>query len=1164
MNTPRMLHVAQQYKKNEIMNRFYKYLIVLPLFAACLLVFNAQDIRAQSDNKAFRYFTPHEGFPSFVFRMAQGDDGEIWMTGPSGLVSFDGYETHVYTHDPTYINSIPEGPIYELLNDKNGHLWLIGPNGVALYDFHTGGFSEVSIPDSLPTFRYRRGMGLIQTADSLIWIASVDGIYKLSIPTLERPKPDVIYFGIDELEGDGKSARDIIEGPDGQLWIGSDEGLYFLNPETGSYTKAGPFNQVPDGVDSYSFMVMDGDKTVWVSLNGGLLRFAEGEKEPEFLTTLGEKNFSLAGIAINSMTLTSDGSIWIATGASGALQFHPSTNILTQFKSDAGNGESIFENTVFDILEDMDGNIWFGHAGNGMSMMYHKAWNYTFKKIIDTDDPTALSNSISGIEPDADDNLWVATPNGLTFVPADGGPNQIFLPDSKGSASNTQSLYFSTLFAGEDILFLINSNTEEGDRLHRFDRKEKRFTGVVAMDSLSSSLSFMFDGRTLYWSARVKNTLRMLDAGDLSTTSIDLPLAFPLPDNADSTIYFNPFVSKSGDLYLQYNYAMRNENSISKRIYFKLDTELQSFSEVSLRSPESQHSLKMSRRTIASQLQEGVFWTLTNNGLLKEDVIKGTSSLIISESVSKNFRDYFLLEDQQGNIWYSDYNSNIYKIDPLTQREQAFVLDVNRKPTRIWTGAQLSGGDIIVGGQGGYIQFNPADIREELNIQKLYIDEFRAGTTTYTNLQPGMEYEIEYDDNNISFSYLGINFRPGNIRYRYRLLGYNDQWIDLGSQRSIFFANLPFGSYNFQLQATKSGTSFSENSATAEVQFTILPPWWRTTFAYVIYILLFGGFIFGIDRIQRKRVLQKERERATARELEQAKEIEKAYNDLEKAHQNLEDAHENLKSAQSQLIQSEKMASLGELTAGIAHEIQNPLNFVNNFSELSNELIDEVEEERAKNPESRDENLVSEVLSDIKQNLEKINHHGKRAADIVKGMLQHSRNSSGVKEPTDINALADEYLRLAYHGLRAKDKSFNADFKTEFYESLPKINVIPQDIGRVLLNLINNAFYAVSSKTSMEDKNYKPIVTVSTKINSPSGGGKGEETVQITVSDNGPGIPDSIKDKIFQPFFTTKPTGLGTGLGLSLSYDIVKAHGGEIKVESKEGKGTDFFIILPI
>ncbi len=261
---------------------------------------------------------------------------------------------------------------------------------------------------------------------------------------------------------------------------------------------------------------------------------------------------------------------------------------------------------------------------------------------------------------------------------------------------------------------------------------------------------------------------------------------------------------------------------------------------------------------------------------------------------------------------------------------------------------------------------------------------------------------------------------------------------------------------------------------------------------------------------------------------------------------------ENLKSTQSQLVQSEKMASLGELTAGIAHEIQNPLNFVNNFSEVSTELLDEMKTELNKG----DADEAKAIADDLKQNLEKILHHGKRADAIVKGMLQHSRTSSGQKELTDINALADEYLRLAYHGLRAKDKSFNATMKTDFDESIGNVNIIPQDIGRVILNLITNAFYAVSEKQKQNIVGYEPTVTVTTK--------KVANKVEVKVKDNGNGIPQKVLDKIFQPFFTTKPTGQGTGLGLSLSYDIVKAHGGELKVETKDGEGAEFIIQLPV
>jgi len=259
----------------------------------------------------------------------------------------------------------------------------------------------------------------------------------------------------------------------------------------------------------------------------------------------------------------------------------------------------------------------------------------------------------------------------------------------------------------------------------------------------------------------------------------------------------------------------------------------------------------------------------------------------------------------------------------------------------------------------------------------------------------------------------------------------------------------------------------------------------------------------------------------------------------------------DLKATQQQLIQSEKMASLGELTAGIAHEIQNPLNFVNNFSEVNEELLKELNTEAEKGHLEE----VKAIAKDITFNSEKINHHGKRAEAIVKGMLQHSRTVSGQKEPTDINALADEYLRLAYHGLRAKDKSFNAMFESDFDNSIGKLNIISQDIGRVILNLINNAFYAVGERKKHNQNGYEPTVSVSTK--------KNNGMVEIRVSDNGNGIPQKVLNKIFQPFFTTKPTGQGTGLGLSLSYDIVKAHGGELKVKTKEGEGTVFIIHLP-
>jgi two-component system, NtrC family, sensor kinase len=326
-------------------------------------------------------------------------------------------------------------------------------------------------------------------------------------------------------------------------------------------------------------------------------------------------------------------------------------------------------------------------------------------------------------------------------------------------------------------------------------------------------------------------------------------------------------------------------------------------------------------------------------------------------------------------------------------------------------------------------------------------------------------------------------------------------------------------------------------------------------------IILFGSFIIAFIANQRKKLQYHKDLQAIHEEQQQAlilqnlqleDRVKERTSELFKQKENLQSALSDLKSSQLQLVQSEKMASLGELTAGIAHEIQNPLNFINNFSEVNSELSDELEQEAEKGNIEE----IKIIAKDIKANSEKINHHGKRADAIVKGMLQHSRSSIGVKEPADINALAGEYLRLSYHGLRAKDKDFNSTLKTDFDNSTGKINIIPQDIGRVLLNLYNNAFYAVTEKKKQQPEGYEPTISVTTK--------KSHNRITITVSDNGNGIPQKVVDKIFQPFFTTKPTGQGTGLGLSLSYDIIKAHGGDIKVETKNGEFTEFVVQLPI
>ncbi|MBS1730767.1 MAG: hypothetical protein JSS67_08310 [Bacteroidetes bacterium] len=521
-----------------------------------------------------------------------------------------------------------------------------------------------------------------------------------------------------------------------------------------------------------------------------------------------------------------------------------------------------------------------------------------------------------------------------------------------------------------------------------------------------------------------------------------------------------------------------------------------------------------------------------------------------------NFRydGEFIQEDKAGNIWF-DCNNSIYRAIP--KNDGGFTIDsvsfLRIEPQQYYAMyADESAGTVWFAGSNELIHYNT---HKQKNINTYFsalirnVNLIGADSVLYDGLPvEGLDQQptLLYNQNALRFTYAATSYdNPSANQYQYFLEGFDKDWSGWTSETKKDYTNLPEGNYQFHVRAKNI---YKHISSEAMYSFEVLPPWWRTWWAYALYAI---GFIAIVGLLIRWRISSIHNEKLVLERKVLQRTVE-----LKKEKEKVESTLSELKAAQSQLIQSEKMASLGELTAGIAHEIQNPLNFVNNFSEVNKEMIDELQTEL----QSGNLDGAISISNDIKDNSEKINHHGKRADAIVKGMLQHSRTSSGKKEPTDINALCDEYLRLSYHGLRAKDKSFNAEMKTDFDASLPKINVVPQDISRVILNLINNAFYAVSEKQKAAGENYKPLVTVATKSPSPLEKG----WVEVSVKDNGNGIPEKIKDKIFQPFFTTKPTGSGTGLGLSLSYDIVKAHGGEIKVESKENEGTEFKILLSV
>jgi signal transduction histidine kinase/ligand-binding sensor domain-containing protein len=518
------------------------------------------------------------------------------------------------------------------------------------------------------------------------------------------------------------------------------------------------------------------------------------------------------------------------------------------------------------------------------------------------------------------------------------------------------------------------------------------------------------------------------------------------------------------------------------------------------------------------------------NGLPSNQVNKlipfGKKILIFTDlgSAFFNIKDEIILVNKEIDEYIRQNTNDFFKNDHSPPFQNLVI--------------KTQSGEIALPAKNGFISFNPEDIQNDSIKPILQISSLSIGGKVFDmeNFKEGDRTELKYNQNDLEIGYIGIHYDHSSLNhYSYFLKGANKDWVAAGTDKIARYSKLSPGYYEFYLKASNADGIWSDSQKM--LAFTILSPWWERWWAYTLYAFVFGTALWSFI-YYRSGQLKKENILLETKVNHRTEQLKKSL--------------ENLKSTQAQLIQSEKMASLGELTAGIAHEIQNPLNFMNNFSEVNKELIDEMKQELVVG------NITEAITiaNNVQQNEDKINHHGKRADAIVKGMLQHSRTGTGQKESTDLNTLADEYLRLTYHGLRAKDKSFNVSIQTDFDKNIGRINMVPQDIGRVLLNLYSNAFYALAEKKKLMGEHFEPVILVGTK--------KINGEVEIKVKDNGNGIPTGVLDKIFQPFFTTKPTGQGTGLGLSLSYDIVKAHGGELKVESQEGKGAEFVLHVPV
>jgi ligand-binding sensor domain-containing protein/signal transduction histidine kinase len=977
--------------------------------------------------------------------------------------------------------------VQKIIEDKSGNMWFGTATGVSKYDGKR--FINYTTVQGLPDNHVRN---IIEDTSGNIWFGTLGGISKYNGKNFTN------YTAAQGLAGN--KVNGMIQDRSGNLWLGSlgggvsrYDGKRFTN-----YTTA---QGLLDNNVNCIFQDRSGD--IWFGTRQGVSKY-DGKTFTNYTTTQG-----LAANDIFSITEDRRGNLWFTTNGGGVSRYDG--NIVTYFTKTQGLGG----NWISSVMQDKAGNLWIASQGDGVTRYDGKTFT------VYTKSQGLPDNWIGGLMEDKNGNIWIATNGGVSRFD---GRNFTTYTKAQGLADNTASrilqdrngdIWFGTLkgvskFDGNKF---TSYTTAQGLANNWIRSLVQDKSGNVWMGTLGGVSKF--DGKTFTNYSKAQGLAGNEIFGAIQDGYGNLWFGC---DGAGATKFdgksFTNFSLPQGLLHQAWALV---QDTFSNSIWFGGDG--------------------LSRLNLQSSIAD-------KTGAYSFDNFDQYNGYEI-----KDVNDGALCIDNKEILWAGggdrlirfDYSAIKKTLDPLN-------LDIEN----IKVNNENICWNILDRNNHGYSAIDsPALLNEMVTtfgkiLSGMTLDSMRTKFSdltfdSITRFYPvPLNLVLPYSDNNVSIEFVAIEPEmPKMVKYQYKLEGNDKEWSPLSNNTLAVFGNLGGGKYTFRLKALSPNGVWSETA----YKFTVLPPWYGTWWARSVFVLLFILMVWSIIQFRSRQLRHENRileEKVTQRTHELREEKEIAENTLTE-----------LKSTQALLIQSEKMASLGMLTAGIAHEIQNPLNFVNNFSEVSLELIGEMKE----NLKSDEISEAIVTAGDIEQNLQKVVIHGKRADAIVRGMLQHSRASTGQKEPIDINALVDEYVRLSYQSLRTKDNSCEIMLRTDFDKSIGKTNIIPQDIGRVLLNLCNNAFYAVSEKKRQGADGYEPTVSIGTKnVN-----GK----VEIIVKDNGNGIPQKIKDKIFQPFFTTKPPGQGTGLGLSLSYDIVRAHGGQLQVHTKEGEYAEFVIELP-
>jgi len=1065
--------------------------------------------------------------------IVQTSDGYIWFGTEDGLARFDGVEFTVF--DRANTKEFPNSWMVRLLEDGEGGLWM-RPTGFApglvryangsftsyrqaqglahdqtltweadkhgttwigtlggLSEFKGGKFKTYTTKEGLPSDTVF-GLGL--DSEERLWISTTRGLACMTAGKIETltGRPDFPDTVILRTNG----LRNIFQDSHKTVWMSGRRDL--IEYKDGAYKRYAKSKVLPSSVINDIREDRKGD--LWFATDSGLARYSGGRFTPYKASVDRDEN------KILQIDEDREGSLWLMTGR-GIARFADGSFEKYQQK------DGLSDNTLQKMLIDKEGSIWVSSYGGGIDRFRDEKFiTYSSRVGLSYDNTQCVMEDRTGA-------LWIGTTSGGLNRMKDG---VMTVYDSRNGLPDN---LVSSL--GEDSEGNIWVSTEFGVSVFkdgRFTRRSAReFPGLRFPGSvfrLLKSDTFLIGSGNRVSRLSAKSMTPEFSIDSVATTNNQVRDLF---EDSRGTLWVST---------LQHTYWWREGKltMLDTVSAFPAGTWLIAFYE----DPK------------------GVIWLGTGGG----GIFRFKDDKFVNISPAQGLFDYtayVIFEDSSGYFWMS-CNKGPYRVSKKELNDVADGLastvhsvaygTVDGMETRECNGGnppcgwQTRDGRICFSTPKGLAVINPADIRinqipPPVVIDRFFVEGERQDTRTTVRVLAGKS--------RFEFHYAGISFVGGDkVRYKYQLVGLDKEWIDAGGRREAFYTHLDPGEYTFRVIAANSDGIWNETGAS--VSFELRPFFYQTS--WFIGLAAFAFLTIGPSYyLLRLRRLQKRKA-----ELEKLVSVRTG---------ELQHSLENLKETQNQLILSEKMASLGQLTAGIAHEIKNPLNFITNFAVLSEDRVKDLrvellaERDRV-DPKRAEE--IADILGDLEQNVVKINEHGKRADSIVRGMLLHSRGKAGERQETDLVALLAEYTNLAYHGMRAQDTTFNVKIETDFDPSIGKVSVVPQDLSRAFLNIVNNACYAANDKRRTARNGFSPVVRVSAR--------NVQGAVEIRIRDNGNGIPLAIREKIFNPFFTTKPAGVGTGLGLSLSYDIItQVHKGELRVDTEEGQYTEFVILIP-